>query len=156
MTKTACLLFLALLAISAKASSDPFAGKWVLDREQSQYPAGTCPKTMVIEMESVGQGVHYRSVATYANGNKVHSEYTADYNGNQAIVMGAHGMMLPVFLKRLDPRTVVASYTKSLLVVATSRRVVSGDGHHMTITTTLKDSSGKTVTTIGVYEKQSQ
>jgi hypothetical protein len=128
MKKTACILFLALLATSARASTDPFVGK----------------------------GVRYRSDATYANGSKVHSEYTADYNGNQAIVMGAHGMMLPVFLKRLDPYTVVASYTKSLMVVATSRRVVSRDGHLMTITTTSKDASGKPITTIGVYEKQPQ
>jgi hypothetical protein len=148
------VLCMALLAASAFASDDPFVGKWVLDIERSEYPTGSCPKTMVIEMEAVGHGVRYKSDAVYANGKTVHSEYTADYDGNQAIVMGTHGMMLPVILKRIDSNTVVASYTKYLQVVATSRRVVSEDKRFMTVTTTSKDSSGKSVTTIGVYKRQ--
>ena len=148
------ILFAALLATNARASDDPFVGKWVLDVERSEYPTGTCPKSMVIEMETVGHGVRYKSDAVYANGRAVHSEYTADYDGNQAIVMGTRGMMLPVFLKRIDSSTVLASYTKSLQVVATSRRVVSEDKRFMTVTTTSQNSSGKSVTTIGVYRRQ--
>lgn len=154
MKKIACILCLAILVTSAMASTDPFVGKWILDVRRSEYPAGNCPKSMVIEMEAVGRGVRYRSDATYANGGTIHSEYTADYDGNQAIVMGVRGMMLPVFLRRIDSHTVVASYTKSLQVVATSRRVVSKDGRVMKITTASKDPSGKSVKTVGVYEKQ--
>lgn len=150
----ATILFVTLVATSTRASNDPFIGKWILEVERSEYPTGSCPKTMVIEMETVGHGVRYKSDAVYPNGRTAHSEYTADYDGNQAIVMGMHGFMLPVFLKRIDSNTVVASYTKSLQVVATSRRVVSEDKRFMTITTTSKDSSGKSVTTIGVYKRQ--
>src|SRR3984957_1918174 len=116
MKTTACILLMAMLAAGAMASADPFVGKWVLDVGRSTYPAGTCPKSMVIEMEATARGVRYRSDATFLNGRKVHSEYTADYGGNQAIVMGAHGMMLPVFLRRIDSRTVLASYTSALVV----------------------------------------
>jgi hypothetical protein len=154
MKTTACILLMAILAASAIASADPFVGKWVLDVRRSDYPAGSCPQNMVIEMEPAGKGVRYHSEATYANGSTVHSEYTADYNGNQAIVKGARGLMLPVFLRRIDSHTVVASYTKALQVVATSRRVVSQDGRFMTITTTSKSPSGKKVTSVGVYKKQ--
>lgn len=156
MKKTAIILLTAMLAANAMGSSDPFAGKWILDVQRSKYPAGACPKSMVIEMEATGRGVRYRSDATYANGGKVHSEYTADYGGNQAIVMGTRGMMLPVTLRRIDSRTVDATYTKEMVVVATSRRVVSEDGRIMTITTTSKNASGKATTTVGVYEKQYQ
>jgi hypothetical protein len=156
MKKTVGILLLALLATAARASTDPFVSKWVLDVRLSEYPAGTCPATMTIEMEAAGNGIRYRSDATFANGNTVHSEYVANYDGNQVLVMGSRGMMLPVFLKRIDSNTVEASYTKALMVVATSRRIVSEDGRRMTITTTSKDPSGKTVTTIGVYEKQQQ
>jgi hypothetical protein len=148
------ILLAAFLAANATASEDPFVGKWVLDVERSEYPAGSCPKTMVIEMETVGRGVRYTSDAVYANGRTAHSEYTADYDGNQAIVVGTRGMMLPVFLKRIDSNTVVASYTRSLQVVATSRRVISDNKRFMTVTTTAKDASGKSVTTIGVYRRQ--
>ena len=151
---TTTLLLVALLATWAIATEDPFVGKWVLDVERSEYPPGSCPKAMIIEMEAAGHGIRYKSDAWYADGRTVHSEYTADYDGNQAIVMGTHGMMLPVFLKRIDANTVVASYTKSLQVVATSRRVISEDKRFMTITTTSKDVSGKSVTSIGVYKRQ--
>ena len=109
---------------------------------------------MKIQMESVGHGIRYLSDALFADGRFTHSEYTADYDGNQAMVLGSRGLMLPVFLKRIDQRTVVASYTKDLMVVATSRRVVSGDGQTMTITTESKDSSGKLVTTVAVFVRQ--
>jgi hypothetical protein len=61
--------------------------------------------------------------------------------------------MLPVKLKKIDSRTVVASYAHGLVFVATSRRVVSEDGRQMTITTS-QDRSGKTMTTVGVYERK--
>jgi len=154
MTKTICLLIAAaLLAASAAASTDPFLGRWTLNLRRSKYPAGACPKRMVIEMNSVERGIHYRSETTYANGNTLRAEYTADYDGKPAIVLGSRGMLLPVSLKRIDSHTVIASYTKSSEVVATSRRVVSGDGRLMTITTTSKDQSGKKATAVGVYEK---
>lgn len=41
------------------------------------------------------------------NFNTTSAEYTADYKGKEAIVMGYTGLMLPVSLKRLDAYTVV-------------------------------------------------
>jgi hypothetical protein len=52
MKKTTCVLLMAILASSAMGSSDPFVGKWVLDVRRSEYPAGTCPRTMVIGVTS--------------------------------------------------------------------------------------------------------
>ena len=156
MKKTALILFAVTLLLSAAAAAtDPFTGKWILNVGKSKYPPNTCPKKMVIEMEPTEKGIRYRSDTTYANGNSTYSQYTADYNGKQVIVMGSRGMMYPVFLKRIDARTVVASYTKGLQVVATSRRVVSKNGRVMTVTTTSKGDDGKSVTNVGVYEKVS-
>ena len=148
---TSWMAALALVAAGAGAPNDPFVGRWVLDVTRSSYPAGASPRAMVIEMESTGNGVHYRSDTTDANDNRLHAEYTASYDGNQALVVGGRGMMLPVFLRRIDSRTVNASYTKGLVVVATSRRVVSEDGREMTITTASKDALNKGVTTVAVY-----
>jgi dienelactone hydrolase len=135
------------------ASTDPFVGSWVLSARQSTYPPGTCPTHMVIEINSVANGIRYRSDATYVNGRTAHSEYTAEYNGRQALVVRTHGLLLPVSLKRLDARKVVASYMRGLEVAAISRRVVSRNGLRMTITTTTKDGSKKETVVIGVYEK---
>lgn len=150
----AVAILLMIASTAAMASPDPFLGKWILNPHRSKYPVGTCPKRMVIEIESRGSGIHYRSETTYANGAAARSEYTADYDGKLALVMGNRGMLLPVFLKRTNSHTVLASYTKALQVVATSRRVVSRDGKHMTITTISKDRSGRNVTIVGVYDRQ--
>jgi len=107
-------------------------------------------------MTCVGDGVRYRSETTYANGNSSRSEYNANYDGKEAIVMGSGGLLLPVSLKRLDAKTVVATYTRGRQIIATSRRAVSRDGRKMTITTTSPDRSGKNVTSIGVYEKANE
>jgi len=149
-----CLLVAALLSTSlVYGNTDPFIGTWRLNVQKSRYAPGTCPKRMVIQMEPAGGGVQYRSETTYANGATSYSRYTADYNGAEAIVTGAKGLMTPVSLKRIDSRTVLASYSRAFRVLATSRRVVSSDGKVMTITTISNDKDGKAVTNVGVYEK---
>jgi hypothetical protein len=152
--RAAFFLLLAFVPALSSAAEDPFVGTWVLDVASSQYPSDTCPVSMVVEMKSAGAGVQYRSDAIFANGRILHSEYRADYDGNPAIVMGTRGMMLPVFLKRIDAHSVVASYARSLQIVATSKRVVSADGLRMTITTTETKPSGQQLTTIGVFNKR--
>jgi hypothetical protein len=143
-----------LLCASAAAETDPFLGKWKLDVRHSKYPAGNCPKSMVIEMQPAEQGVWYHSDTVYINGTEAHAQYTAEYDGKEVIVMSARGLMLPVSLKRIDARVVLASYARGMQVVATSKRIVSRDGKLMTITTVSNDSSGKPVTTVGVYTRE--
>jgi len=143
-----------LLTASACASSDPFVGTWILNQKRSVYPAGSCPKSMIISMEATGKGIRYSSNTVFANGSTAHSQYEADYNGREVIVTGNRGMLLPVSLKRAGPRTVIAYYTRGSQITASSRRVVSQDGHWMRITTKSKDLRGKSVTVVGVYEKK--
>src|SRR5262249_52692851 len=121
--------------------------------KKSKYPAGTLPKSMIIQMEAAGEGIRYRSETIDANGRTSTAEYVADYDGREAVVKGRVGLLLPVALKRVDSDTVEASYMRGFQVVATSRRVVSKDGRSMTVTTTSKDKEGKSVTNIGVYDR---
>lgn len=154
-TKTfrCCLIAISLIATRATASTDPFVGEWKLNVQRSVYPAGTCPKQMMIEMTATARGVHYHSNTAYANGTTTQAQYVADYNGKQAAVMGDRGFLLPVSLKRIDSRTVLASYMRGTDLMATSRRVVSPDGRTMTITTKSRPSPGKWVTSVGLYER---
>jgi hypothetical protein len=147
------LVLLASLSLATRAqSADPFVGTWAMDVAKSSYPRGTCPKQMVIVMEPTENGIHYRSKTIYPNGSVSSAEYTAGYDGKQVPVKGT-GVMMPVALRRVGARTVVATYTRWLQVAATSRRVVSPTGRTMTITTSFTDESGKKLTTVGVYEK---
>jgi len=154
-TKTfrCCLIAMALIATRAAASTDRFLGEWKLNVQRSVYPAGTCPKQMTIEMTATARGVHYHSSTTYANGTTTQTQYVADYHGKQAAVMGERGFLFPVSLKRIDSRTVLASYMRGTQLMATSRRVVSPDGRRMTITTKSRPAPGKWVTSVGLYER---
>jgi hypothetical protein len=154
MQKLPYLLMAMFWASNFVWATDPFAGNWTLSVKRSKYPPGSRPKSMMINMEAIDHGIRYYSETTYPNGSSCHSQYTADYNGTQVIVSGDHGLLLPVSLKQLDSNTLVASYTRALQVVATSRRVVSKDGRLMTITTTSRDGSGKNVASVGVYERK--
>jgi hypothetical protein len=138
------------------AGADPFLGTWVLNVQKSAYPADTCPKRMVIEMEKDGDGVRYRSSAWYANGATSFSHYSAKYDEREVLVQGSNGFLLPVSLKRIAADTVVATYKRGMQPVATSRREVSADGQVMTITTVVTGKDGRSVTTIGVYERSTQ
>jgi hypothetical protein len=149
----ALLLSFALISLAEKPGADPFLGQWALDVAASRYPAGTCPASMTIEISVADPGIRYRSDTVLRNGSVVHAYYTARYDGASAIVMGDHGMLLPVSLKRPNPNTVVATYTRALEVVATSRRVVSADSHRMIITTTSHDLLGRQVTNVGIYRR---
>ena len=148
-----CALFVLISTALIHASPDPFVGKWNLDVRSSIYPPGTCPKSMTIEMRQAGSGVWYQSATAYKNGAAMHAEYTARYDGKQAMVRTERGFLLPVSLARIDARTVEASYSRGFQVVATSRRVVSPDGKTMRITTISKDATGRNVKTVGIYKR---
>lgn len=152
----ACLL--APVGVGAAADADPFVGTWSLDRAASHYTSRDLPARMVIIMESVPGGIHYRSDALRMGDPAVGAahmtaDYTAQYDGTLAMVMGNSGMLVPVQLRRLDQRSVQADYVRGFQKVASSVRVVSADGTRMTITTTSKAGDGKEVVNIGVYTK---
>jgi len=147
------LIAAALSASIAACAADPFAGTWRLNVRKSKYIPGTCPRSMTIEMEVAGNGVRYASETTQADGRMTRARYTASYDGTEAIVMATAGLMAPVSLRRIDDRTVVASYMRGMQVIATSRQSVSKNGRLMTIVTVSPDQSGRSVTNIGVYER---
>ncbi len=136
------------------SANDPFVGKWKLDVRQSRYPARACPMSMEIEMRPADGGVWYRSDAKYGNGGEIHAQYTARYDGKEVLVSGTRGLLLPVSLKRVSSHIVVATYSRGMQVIATSRRVVSADGKVMIISTKSLDSSGKKASTLGVYRRE--
>jgi hypothetical protein len=135
------------------AASDPFAGKWVMDPQRSRYGSGEVPRHMVIVMSPMAGGIHYRSDTTLSNGNRVSSEYTTDYDGGLAIVLGTTGVMAPVSVKRVDERTIECSYMKGIRVVAISRRVISEDGSTMTISTVSPAKDDTTGTNVAVFDR---
>jgi hypothetical protein len=130
------LMICLVAAGGVRAGDDPFIGQWAMDVAGSHYGSGELPRKMVIAMQETPEGISYRSTSTQRDGRTTTAEYVADYLGHLALVVGDSGMMSPVSVKRIDARTVEATYMRGFKVMAVSRRVVSPDGLVMTITTT--------------------
>ena len=137
----------------AFATGDPFVGTWAMNLQRSRYESGDLPRQMLIVMSPAERGIHYRSQTTLSNGNRVSSEYTAEYDSGLAMVVGNAGILAPVSLRRLDERTVECSYMSGMRVVATSRRVVSDDGTTLTVSTVSKARDGTTGTNLAVFDR---
>lgn len=151
----ASLLLTIVMAVNtAIAADDPFIGKWQLDPGRSKYESGTAPQSMTIVMEATDQGVHYHSETTFSNGGHSTTEYTASYDERLTTVQKDSGVSAPVSLKRIDANTVEAQYERGFKTIATSKRVVSGDGQTMTITTLETTKEGKTITSVSVFHRQ--
>ena len=143
---------------AATSADDVFVGTWTLDPRASHYVSRDMPARMVIVMDAVPGGIHYKSKAVRAGRNgmaesSVTAEYTADYDGKLAMVLGNSGIMAPVQLHRLNARSVAADYVRGFQRIARSVRVVSADGATMTITTTSTRDDAKTVVNVGVYRR---
>jgi len=148
-------IFAAMLWLppAIEAADDPFVGRWSLDVQRSRYPHGGRPQEMTIEIVREGQRIHYHSETRRPDGRSDSADYTAAYDGKPAIVVGSHGILLPVALERKAANTVVATYVRGFEIMATSRSVVSPDGRVMTITTTSRNAAGKSVSNVGVYTR---
>jgi hypothetical protein len=149
----ALFVTLALLVagvLPAAESPSAFLGHWVLEKSQSHFAEGA-PDSMQIDIEVTDQGVHYRSQATLGAKTSV-CEYTTHLDGAPALVTGSMELLAPVIERRVDERTVEATYYRSLRPMAVSRRVINEDRSQMTITTTYRD-HGRTVENIVVFHK---
>jgi hypothetical protein len=147
------LLMMAMTMTVAMAAGDPFIGKWQLDRAKSKYESGTVPESMTITMEASEQGVRYHSETTFSNGRHSTTEYTANYDERLTTVQQDGGLSAPVSLKRIDANTIEAVYERGFKTIATSTRVVSGDGQTMTVTTLEPTKEERTITSTSVFHR---
>jgi hypothetical protein len=150
----ACALAMVGCALPATAAldKDVFCGRWVMSVEASSYATGDLPQAMTIEVETDNGREHYRSRTVRRDQKVATAEYTADYDGRPALVVGDSGLLTPVSLKRLSPSSVEATYQRAFQTIARSTRVVSADALTMTITTTIVGEPKNTVN-VGIYKK---
>jgi type II secretory pathway predicted ATPase ExeA len=140
------------LSASSALGEDAFCGTWVMDVAASWYATGDLPQAMTIEIDTANGHEHYRSRTVRRNQQVATAEYTADYDGRLAMVVGDSGMLTPVALKRVSANTIEATYQRAFQTIARSTRVVSADALSMTITTTISGEPQNTVN-VGVYKR---
>ncbi len=136
----------------AAPAADLFTGTWVLNAAASSYATGDMPQSMTIRLDATEQGEHYISQALRKNRQQSTVEYSADYDGTLAMVVGDSGLLSPVSVRRIDPNTVEAVYKRAFQTIAHTVRVVSPDARTMTITTTINGNPQSPVN-ISVFSK---
>jgi hypothetical protein len=148
------ILAVAVLVMTVMASAaDTEVGTWKLNPAKSKYDPGPGPKSSTVKIEAQGDGIKYTSDGVDAEGNSVHVEFSAKYDGKDNPVTGSPTADT-IALKRIDANTTEGVTKKAGKVVGTARAVVSKDGKTRTLTGKGKNAQGQDTSFTAVYEKQ--
>jgi hypothetical protein len=150
-------LFLVTLFTSGLtlAQTDAFVGTWQLTVAKSKFDAGTARKSETRIVESSPNGMKVSVNRTNADGSNQQFNYTTNFDGKPHPITGAG----PFGADSIDVTLGAAnSLTYKVMrggkVVGTGKSVVSADGKTLTLTSKGTDASGKTSSSVAVYDKQ--
>jgi len=146
-------LLVALVLSVTPAAADQHSGTWKMNSAKSKYSPGPAAKSLTLKVESDENGVKIDSEGTDGDGNPTHVQYDAKFDGKDYPVTGlSYGDMVAV--KRIDPNTMQTTIKKGGQAVMTVTSKVSSDGKTRTSTFKGKDTQGRTVNNVVVYDKQ--
>jgi hypothetical protein len=113
---------------------------------KSKYSPGPAPKSATVTFSAVGQGVKVVVDGVGPDGSKTHWEYTANFDGKPYPVTG-NGLGDMVVTRRINPTTILSSYTLKGKPTVVNTRTVSADGNTLTVTSTGTNAQGRKSTT---------
>lgn len=138
---------------SVFAQSDPAVGTWNLNAAKSRYSPGPAPKTNVITIVAVDNGLKVTGQGTDAEGKPTSINYTVTYDGKDKPVTGSPDYDTTSG-KRINASTTEQTRKMEGKMMQTQKREVSADGKTMTITTRGKDKAGRTINNVAIFDKQ--
>ena len=142
-----------LVAGSAFAQSDPAVGTWKLNTAKSRYSPGPAPKSNLVTIVAVENGLKITGQGTDADGKPTSLSYTVTYDGKDKPVTGSPDYD-STSGKKIDANTTELTRKKEGKTVQTATRKISADGKTMTVTSRGKTPSGKPLNNVAVFEKQ--
>jgi hypothetical protein len=150
----ASLIVLPAAAASAQSKSqpDPSIGTWKLNVDKSKYSPGPGPKSATVTIKSDGDKTHVTVKTITATGTATSSEYSYRLDGRDNVVTGSADYDTVAITG--SGNTLEGKRKKAGRVVQNYKRVISGDGKTMTVTTTGTNGLGQTINNVAVYEKQ--
>ena len=152
--------FASAVAVTVSAQTGSEIGTWKMNVAKSTYSPGPAPKSRTLVFAAAGQGVKYSVEGVDADGSKVASAYTANYDGKDVPLTvndpaASHAADVDtVSMKRINATTVEETRKKGGKVVETLTRVVSADGKSMTTTQKGTNAQGRAINNVTVWEKQ--
>jgi hypothetical protein len=138
---------------NATSPKDPMMGTWKLNAAKSTYSPGPVPKSAINKFEPWEDGMKATVDLVDGQGNKMHAEATAKFDGKDYPLKGSP-MADAVSLKRVSDRETEIVWKKGGQVAMTGKSVISADGKTATVTQTGKDPQGRSINNVAIYDKQ--
>ncbi len=147
-------IFMLLVTSIGLCADDRQAGTWKLNLEKSKYTADhPAPKRITLTVQEQEGGLKVNVDGEDAQGNPIHVEFTAKYDGKDYPMTGSPATDI-IALQRIDEDTIETTGKKNGEVVTTVRSVVSEDGKTRTSTWKGKNAKGEPETWVAVYDRQ--
>jgi hypothetical protein len=108
---------------------------------------------LVLTVEPAGQGEKATAEFVTADGSRVTTVYTADFDGKDNPISGS-AIADTVALTRVDDRTTERTDKKGGQVVQRLTRVVAEDGRTMTVTVSGTNAQGQPFNNVLIFDKQ--
>src|SRR6266700_7271608 len=145
---TLALLFAGVVVCLA---DNPNMGTWKLNEAKSKFSPGAT-KNHTVVYEAAGDSVKVTVDGVDGDGNPSHNEWTGKFDGKFYAVTGDPTSDMRSY-RRINSRTLALTVKKGGKITVTGRIVVSANGRTRTVTTSGRDSKGKRIQTIAVYDK---
>jgi len=150
----ATTLVLVALALSVAArAADQHSGTWKMNPAKSTYNPGPAAKSVTLRIDSDENNIKVDAQGTDGDGNPMHVEYSAKFDGKDYPITGVPGADT-VSVRRIDTQTMEATQKRAGQAVMTVRSTVSKDGNTRTSIFKGKDTQGRDVNNVVVYDKQ--
>jgi hypothetical protein len=141
--------------LTAAQQSDPFVGIWKLNVAKSKFGPGTERKSETRVIESSPTGMKVSVDRTNADNSNQQYNYTTNFDGKPHPITGTAPYGADSIAATLGAsNTLSFKLIKGGQPVASGTSVVSADGKTLTLTSKGTDASGKTVSSVSVYDKR--
>jgi len=148
------LLFaLSMIAAAQTAAKPVFVGNWKLDVAKSKYSPGPTPKSQAAKLDAVTDGMSVVSDRVEADGQKVHFEWTAKFDGKEYPVKGDPSRDA-VSVKKIDDYNLEITNKKGGKVTTSIKAVYAKDGKSRVETVTGTSAKGEKINNVTVWDKQ--
>jgi len=134
-------------------ADDPMIGTWKVNLAKSTYTPGPPPKSATNKFEPWEDGVRATIDLVDAEGNKIHAEVAAKFDGKDYPIKGSP-IADAVSLKRINERQIDVVWKQAGKVTMTGKSVISSDGRTTTVSQTGNDPQGRAVNNVIIYDKQ--
>ena len=139
----------------ALAQSDPFVGSWELNVAKSKFGPGAERRSETRIVESSPTGMKVSVDRTNADGSSQQYNYTTNFDDKPHPITGMAPYGADSIAVTLGTSNALPfKLTKGGKVVGSGTSVVSADGKTLTLTSKAMDASGKTISSVAVYDKR--